>query len=79
MGKTGMAVCTTMRPLATVEVHVVYQCGFLGERFIAQGALVGFADTSVHSHVYVEAGCMVKVFATEGAAREQVGGTGVDN
>lgn len=78
MGKTGVAVCAAVWPLATVEVHVVYQRGFLGESLVTQGALVGFASASVHGHVSGEVGGVVKVFATAGAGIQQVSGAGVD-
>lgn len=78
MGKAGVAVCAAVRSLATVEVHVVYQCGFLGESLIAQGALVGFACASVHGHVSGEVGGVVEVFAAAGAGIQQMSGAGVD-
>lgn len=68
MGKAGVAVRAAVRALAAVEVHVVYQCGFLGESLVAQGALVGFAATSVHGHVSVEVGGVVEVLAAVGAS-----------
>ncbi len=79
MGKACVAVCTAVRPLATVEVHVVYQCGLLGESLVAQGALVGFACASVHGHVSGEVSRVVKVFAAAGASVQQVSGAGVDS
>lgn len=78
MGEAGVAVCAAVWPLATMQVHVVYQCGFLGERLIAQGALVGFANASVDGHVSGEVGGVMEVFSTAGAGVQQVGGAGVD-
>lgn len=78
MGKVGVAVSAAMRPLATVEVHVVYQSGFLGERLVAQGALVRFAGPSVHGHVPGEVRRVVEVLPAAGAGIEQVSGAGVD-
>lgn len=78
MGKAGVAVRAVVWPLAAVEVHVVYQCGFLGECLIAQGALVRLAGPSVHGHVSGEVGGVVEVFATAGAGVQQVSGAGVD-
>lgn len=78
MGEASVAVRTSVWPLATVEVHVVYQCGFLGESLIAQGALVGFAGAPVHGHVSGEVGGVMEVFAAAGAGIQQVSGAGVD-
>ena len=78
MGEAGVAVCAAVRPLTAVQVHVVYQCGFLRESLVAQGALVGFADASVHGHVSGEVGRVVELFAAAGAGVQQVGGAGVD-
>lgn len=78
MGKARVAVRAAVWPLPAVEVHVVYQCGFLGESLVAQWALVGFAGASVHGHVSGEVGGVVEVFATAGAGVEQVSGAGVD-
>ncbi|KAF3833995.1 hypothetical protein F7725_025199 [Dissostichus mawsoni] len=71
VSKAGVAVRTAVWPLAAVEVHVVYQCGFLGESLIAQGALVSFAAASMHSHVPGKVGRVVEVFAAAGAGVKQ--------
>lgn len=78
MGKAGVAVRTVVWSLATVEVHVVYQCGFLGESLVAEWALVGFAGAPVHGHVSGEVGGVMEVFATAGTGVQQVRGAGVD-
>lgn len=78
MGKAGVAVCAAVRALTTVEVHVIYQCGFLCESLVAQGALVGFAGAPVHGHVSGQVGGVVEVLSTAGTRVQQVSGAGVD-
>lgn len=67
-----------MRALATVQVHVVDQCGLLGESLVAKGALVGFTAIPVHGHVSGEVARVVELLTTAGASVQQVSGAGVD-
>lgn len=72
MGKTCVAVGAAVWALATVEVHVVNQCGLLCESLVAQWTLVGFAGHPVYSHVPGEVGGVVEMFPTAGASVQEV-------
>lgn len=79
MCEAGVAVRTMVGALATVEVHVIDEGGFLSEGLIAEGALVALASPSVHGHVSREVGGVVELLGAARAGVDGVGGAGVDS
>lgn len=81
MGEAGIAVCTAVRPLTAVQVHVVDKGRLLRECLVAQRALValGPCSTAVYCHVPFQVVGVLEMLVAAEARVQQVGGVCVDS